>query len=55
MHNIKDIRNNVEAFKESLKKRFIELDLDKILLFDKNSRKYIHEREILEQKKKINI
>ena len=52
MHNIKDIRNDVETFKESLKKRFIELDLEKILIFDENNRKYIQEREILEQEKK---
>ena len=52
MHNIKDIRNNVQAFKESLKKRFIELDLKKILRLDENNRKYIKVREILEQEKK---
>ena len=52
MHNIKDIRNNLENFKAGLKKRFIELDLEKILIFDENNRKYIQEREILEQEKK---
>ena len=52
MHNIKDIRNNLENFKAGLKKRYIELDLEKILIFDENNRKYIQEREILEQEKK---
>ena len=52
MHNIKDIRNDVKAFKEALKKRFIELDLDKILILDESNRKYILERETLEQEKK---
>jgi seryl-tRNA synthetase len=52
MHNIKDIRNNIDAFKKALKKRFIELDLEKILILDENNRKYIHKREILEQEKK---
>ena len=52
MHNIKDIKNNVEAFKEALKKRFIELDLEKILDLDKNNRKYIQKKEVLEQEKK---
>ena len=52
MHNIKDIRSDVKAFKEALKKRFIELDLDKILTLDENNRKYIQEKEILEQEKK---
>jgi len=52
MHNIKDIRNDVESFKDSLKKRFIAIDLDKILTLDENNRKYIQEREIFEKEKK---
>jgi seryl-tRNA synthetase len=52
MHNIKDIRNDIASFKETLKKRYIELDLDKILKLDENNRKYIQEREILEKEKK---
>ena len=52
MHNIKDIRNDIVTFKEALKKRFIEIDVDKILRLDENNRKYIQEREILEQEKK---
>ena len=52
MHNIKDIRNDVEAFKKALKKRFIELDLTKILTLDENNRKHIQEKEILEKEKK---
>ena len=52
MHNIKNIRNDIEYFKEALKKRFIEIDLDKILALDKNNRKYIQEREVLEKEKK---
>ena len=52
MHNIKDIRNNVESFKEALKKRFIKLDLQKILALDEDNRKYILEKEILEHEKK---
>ena len=52
MHNIKDIRNDVESFKESLKKRFISIDLDKILTLDENNRKYIQSKEIFEKEKK---
>ena len=52
MHNIKDIRNDVEAFKKALKKRFIELDITKILTLDENNRKHIQEKEILEKEKK---
>ena len=27
MHNIKEIRNNIDKFKESLKKRFLDIDV----------------------------
>ena len=53
MHNIKEIRNDIEAFKEALNKRFLDIDVDKILSLDESNRKYIQEREILEKKKKI--
>jgi seryl-tRNA synthetase len=52
MHNIKEIRNDIEAFKKALSKRFLDTDLDKILSLDESNRKYIHEREILEKEKK---
>jgi seryl-tRNA synthetase len=52
MHNIKEIRNDVENFKESLKKRFINIDINKILKLDENNRKYIQEKEKLEKEKK---
>jgi seryl-tRNA synthetase len=52
MHNIKEIRNDIEAFKKALSKRFLDTDLDKILSLDESNRKYIQEREILEKEKK---
>ena len=52
MHNIKEIRNNIEAFKKALNKRFLDIDVDKILSLDENNRKYIQERELLEKEKK---
>jgi len=52
MHNIKEIRNDIEAFKKALDKRFLDIDLAKILVLDENNRKYIQEREILEKEKK---
>jgi len=52
MHNIKDIRNDIKAFKEALDKRFLDIDVDKILSLDEKNRKYIQEKEILEQEKK---
>ena len=30
MHNIKEIRNDIESFKNALDKRFLKIDLDKI-------------------------
>ena len=53
MHNIKEIRNDIKAFKEALDKRFLDIDVDKILSLDENNRKYIQEREILEKEKKV--
>jgi len=52
MHNIKEIRNDFEAFNDSLKKRFIKIDLDKILILDQSNRKYIQKKESLENEKK---
>ena len=52
MHNLKEIRNNVDRFKESLKKRFLDVDVEKILKLDEQNRKYIQEKEVLEKEKK---
>jgi len=52
MHNIKDIRNDIKAFKIAIDKRFLNIDVDKILSLDESNRKYIQEREILEKEKK---
>ncbi len=52
MHNIKEIRNDIETFKKALNKRFLVIDVDKILSLDESNRKYIQEREILEKEKK---
>ena len=52
MHNIKEIRKDIEAFKEALDKRFLVIDVDKILALDESNRKYIQLRETLEKEKK---
>ena len=52
MHNIKEIRANINEFKDSFKKRFLDIDIDKILKLDEENRKYIHQKEILEKEKK---
>ena len=52
MHNIKEIRNDIKAFKEALNKRFLDIDVDKILSLDEKNRKYIQEKEKFEKEKK---
>ena len=52
MHNIKYIRQNPDQFKEDLNKRFVDLDLKKILSLDENNRKLIQKKEALEKEKK---
>ena len=52
MHNIKEIRNDIEAFKEALDKRFLDVNVNDILTLDENNRKYIQQRENLEKEKK---
>ena len=52
MHNIKDIRDNPDLFEENLKKRFVNVDLKKILALDENNRKLIQSKETLEKEKK---
>ncbi len=52
MHNIKDIRNDFENFKERLKNRNIDISLDNILNLDGENRKLIQEKEKFEMEKK---
>ena len=52
MHNIKDIRKDKNLFKDLLKKRFLNVDTDKILELDENNRKQIQIKENLEKEKK---
>ena len=49
MHNIKDIRKNLEEFKNGLKNRFVDIDIKSILSLDENNRKLIQKKEILEK------
>ena len=52
MHNIKDIRNNFEEFKNKIKHRNIDINLDEIIELDKKNRNFIHDKEKLEMEKK---
>ena len=52
MHNIKEIRNNFEKFKQSIKNRNTKENFDEILNLDKKNRELIQKKETLEQEKK---
>ncbi len=53
MHNIKDIRNNLELFEKKLSVRNNKIDLKNLLSIDKNNRDLIQKKEKLEQEKKV--
>ena len=55
MHNIKDIRQKSDFFKKELSKRFVNIDLKKILSLDEQNRKLIQDKETLEKEKKETI
>ena len=52
MHNIKDIRNNFEDFKRSIKDRNFDVNLDDIVDLDKENRNLIQDKEKHEMEKK---
>ena len=52
MHNLKEIRENLEHFKTSLSHRNSEVDYDQILDLDKKNRHLIQEKEKFEMEKK---
>ena len=52
MHNLKEVRKDFKKFKDSLQKRFVNIDLNEIEKFDKEHRNLIQKRESLEKEKK---
>ena len=52
MHNIKDIRKDIDNFKNTIKNRNIDVDFQQILNLDEENRKLIQEKEKLEMEKK---
>ncbi len=52
MHNIKDIRNNFDDFKNNIKNRNFDVNLDDIIKLDKENRNLIQEKEKFEMEKK---
>ena len=52
MHNIKDIRKDIDNFKNTIKNRNVDVDFQQILNLDEENRKLIQEKEKLEMEKK---
>ena len=52
MHNIKDIRDNIDDFIKLILKRNVKIDKNNIIDLDKNNRKLIQEKEKYEMEKK---
>ncbi len=52
MHNLKEIRQNLDAFKKALEKRSVEIDFDELVILDKQNREFIQKKETLEKEKK---
>ena len=52
MHNLKDIRKDLESFKKKLSSRNTKIDFDKLISLDKINRELIQKKESLEKDKK---
>ena len=52
MHNIKDLRKNLETFKKKFKERNVDFDVASFEKLDNLNRKLINDKEKLEQEKK---
>ena len=53
MIDIKEIRKNLDFYRKKLSVRNNVVDLDKVILFDKENRELIQKKEALEQEKKL--
>ena len=52
MHNLKEIRKDIEGFKKAIEKRLVDIDFDKIMNLDIQNRDFIQKKESLEKEKK---
>ena len=52
MHNLKDLRKNLETFKKNFKNRNFTFNADNFIKVDKHNRELINKKELLEQEKK---
>ena len=53
MHNIKDIRKNLDLFKKKISERNSSINFDDLIALDKDNRELIQEKEEKEQEKKL--
>ena len=53
MHNIKDLRKDLEKYKKKLLDRNFNFNISEFERLDSSNRKFISEKEKLEQEKKI--
>ena len=52
MHNLKDIRKNLDNYIKKIKERNSKIDFNELMNLDKSNRNLIQKKEILEQEKK---
>ena len=53
MHNLKDIRKNIELFEKRINERNSSVDLKSLIKYDEDNRGLIQKKEKLEQEKKL--
>ncbi len=52
MHNLKELRNNLEIYQKRFKERNLVFDIETFTKLDKKNRELINKKELLEQEKK---
>ena len=53
MHNIKEIRKDLNFFKKKISERNSSINFEKLMIFDRNNRNLIQQKEKKEQEKKL--
>ena len=53
MHNIKEIRKDLDFFKKKISQRNVLINFDDLISLDKNNRELIQKKEKKEQEKKL--
>ncbi len=53
MHNLKEIRKNIDVFKKKINERNSDVNFEDLIKLDKKNREFIQKKESLEKEKKI--